>query len=39
MEEDLVIHVRVPGAFILNPRVLNPHRNEFLEGRRVENRK
>lgn len=30
MEEDLVIHVRIPQAFVLHAGILNPHGNKLL---------
>lgn len=31
MKEDLIVHVRIPGALILHPGVLNTHRDHLLQ--------
>lgn len=30
MEEDFIVHIRIPRAFVLDPRVLDPHCHELL---------
>lgn len=34
MEEDFIIHIGVPGAFVLHPGVLNTHRGQLLRHKR-----